>query len=123
MVCKGDAALSASPALEGSDAFFCLRYSHNRSAITEPPGRTSIAAYGASSRSLSTTAAARAPHLRCGFPHDVPPLPVDSGPALKVAVDSLANIIINLSKPSLPNLKTNEEPKTDIGSLNIRNFM
>jgi len=76
-----------------------LRQDHKPGAITEPPGSTSIAAYGANSRSLATTAALWPLHIRGGFLHDVPPLPVDSGPALKVAVDSLANIIINLPEP------------------------
>jgi hypothetical protein len=70
---------------------------------------SSIAAYGANSRSFATTAAVRALHVRGGFLHDVPRLPVDSGPGLKVAVDSLANIITNLAE--LSNLRTNEGAK------------
>jgi hypothetical protein len=34
---------------------------------------------------------------------------MDSGPALKVALDPPENIIINLPEPPLTNLKTNEK--------------
>jgi hypothetical protein len=41
-------------AVRGKNAtLFCLRWSHNRSAISDPPGRIRIAAYGASSSILA----------------------------------------------------------------------
>jgi hypothetical protein len=44
---------------------FRRRYSHNSSAITEPPGRmSSISAYGARALSRTTAAAAYTPQLR-----------------------------------------------------------
>jgi hypothetical protein len=100
------------------DAFLCRRYSHNRSAITEPPGMTSsIAAYGARTRSFAMASVDNALHVRCVVRVCAP-----RGES-KVVWDPVTNIIkLSLSLRAQPNdewgsRKSTSAPATPANSI------
>jgi hypothetical protein len=76
-----------------SEAFFFRRYTHNSNAISEPPGSISIAAYGASSRSLAAMDAGSPLRIRRALTGCTSRLGLNTNHERRVGVDSLADII------------------------------
>ena len=101
-------------ALGKCEALFCRRYSNNRSANSEPPGSARSAAYGASSRSLATTAVLWPLHIHDAVPCCAYRLGLNTNHEKRVGVDSLADVMIYPAKLSSISIRRMRRQEIDI---------